>query len=203
MARQIVVSIDGTPSTFDFSKVDRSKLYGRRRRLPLDPKGNPCTRASLTEDGSQMIRSGMTSQGYFTPDGYWVPNKELVGLDSDGKEVDKVESTLGVEQELSEAKPEEVLDLKIISVYGLDPTDDVDDDLMERLEEGEIFRFSFNYRADFQAETAFLVANDEGEAFALVGRMAEPLWYDPEETVPTFEEDDEDDDDGDLDFEMF
>ncbi len=205
MARQIMVSWNGSTSTFDMAKVDRSKLYGRRRRVLLDPKGGTCQRAALTEDGSIMVKSGMTAQGYFDPDGHWVPNKELVGLDADGKKMKKIDSTLGKEVELQgPVDPSAVLDLRLQSVYGLDP-DDIDSDLEEQLMEGELFQFTFNYRADYQAETAFLMANDEGEIFALIGRLVEPQWRDPEEMIPTFDsaEDDDDDDGDDLDFEMF
>ncbi|HJN74100.1 MAG TPA: hypothetical protein QGF58_09235 [Myxococcota bacterium] len=72
MARQIAVTLDGVTTCFDFKKVDRSKLYGRRVRVPLDGDGEPCTRASLTADGSTLIRVGMTAQGYFDEDGTWV-----------------------------------------------------------------------------------------------------------------------------------
>lgn len=202
MAREIVVSRDGKVSTFAMSKVDRSKLYGKRRRLHLGPDGEVCTRAALTEDGSMLVQSGMTAQGYFTDGGTWVPNKELVGLDDEGKPVEKVDSTLGKEQALEgPVDPQEVLDLNLQSVYALDPKE-IEDALKDQLIGGDTFRFVFNYRADYQAETAFLVANPEGEIFALIGRPAEPAWRDAEEMIPTFEESD-DDDDGDLDFEMF
>ena len=39
MARQIAVILDGVTTCFDFKKVDRSKLYGRRVRVPLDGDG--------------------------------------------------------------------------------------------------------------------------------------------------------------------
>lgn len=203
MARQVVVALDGTQSIFNMSKVDRSKLYGRRRRVPLGPDGEPCQRASLTEDGSLMIRSGMTSQGYFDDDGYWIPNKELVGISPEGDPVKKVDSTLGKEVDLvGPVDPSRVLDLRLQSVYALEP-DDFDPDLEDSLMEGEIYEFVFNYRADFRAETAFLVANDDGEVFAIIGRLVEPQWRDPEEMIATFDSDDDDDDDDELDFEMF
>ena len=64
MARVIAVSLEGVESTFGFASVDRSALYGRRRRVPLDEHGNACTRASILDDGSLLLRSGMTGQGY-------------------------------------------------------------------------------------------------------------------------------------------
>lgn len=203
MARQIVVSRpDGAPSTFDLAKVERRRLYGRRLRVALDPDGQPCVRAALTDDGSLMIKSGMTAQGYFDEDGVWVPSRELVGLDAEGRPVEKVDSTLGVEQPLTgPVDPERVLDLRISAVYELSPVE-VDPELLEALRAGAIYEFRFNYRADYQAETAMLLANPEGDLFALVGRPLELVWHDPQEAIEPFEELDDDDDD-DLDFEMF
>ncbi|MBX3250199.1 MAG: hypothetical protein KF901_23675 [Myxococcales bacterium] len=202
MARQVIVSLGGAKSTFDIAKVDRSKLYGQRKRLHLDPEGRPCTRAALTEDGSTLIQSGMTAQGYFDSAGRWVPNKELVGLDAEGNPLPEVPSTLGVEQKLEgPVPPERVLDLRVLSVYALDPVE-VDDALLASLRNGDVYALPFNYRADYRAEDALLLANDAGDAFALVGYLTDPAWRDPEERIPTFEADDGDDD-GDLDFEMF
>lgn len=202
MAREIVVSRDGKTSTFGLTKVDRSKLYGHRRRIHLGPDGAVCTRAALTEDGALLIQSGMLAQGYFTGGGTWVPNKELVGLDEEGKPVEQVDSTLGKEQSLEgPVDAQEILDLELQSVYALDPTE-LDDGLRDALNAGDTFRFVFSYRADYRAETAFLVANPEGELFALIGRPSEVAWRDAEEMISTFEDSD-DDDDGDLDFEMF
>ena len=70
MARQIVVELDGIESSFDFAKLDRSKLYGTRKRVALDPDGQPCERADLTSDGAVLLRRGMTAQGYFDEAGF-------------------------------------------------------------------------------------------------------------------------------------
>ena len=75
--------------------------------------------------------------------------------------------------------------------------------LVEELRGGAIFEFRFNYRADYQAETALLLASADGDLFALVGRPTEPAWNDPQEVVPAFVGLDEEEDDDDLDFEMF
>lgn len=202
MARQVIVTLDGAKSTFDIGKVDRSKLYGQRKRLHLDPEGRPCTRAALTDDGSTLIQSGMTSQGYFDASGRWIQHKELVGLDDDGNPLPQVPSTLGVEQKLEgPVPPDRVLDLRVLSVYALDAVE-VDDALLASLKDGNIYSLPFNYRADYRAEDALLLANDAGDAFVLVGNLTDPVWRDAEERIPTFEADDEDDD-SDLDFEMF
>ena len=77
MAKPIIISYDGESASFQHSKVDRSKLYGSRKRLSLDPSGETCQRCELSDDGSTLIISGMTSQGYFDDDTNWIPNKEF------------------------------------------------------------------------------------------------------------------------------
>lgn len=204
MARQIVVCRNGESSAFGFSKVDRAKLYGRRRRMPLDPSGERCQAASLTEDGSLVLLPGMTGQGYFTSEQLWVPTKELVGIDAQGEVVEKVPSTLGVAQELrSDVSASELLSLSVQSVYALE-ADEVEGALLEELKAGKVFGFAFNYRADYEAAEAYLIANDAGEVFALVGNRAEFAWRSDEARIePSTIVDEEDDDDDDLDFEMF
>ena len=77
MAKTINVVLGGEKAIFTFKPVDRSALYGRRRRVAFDTDGNECSRASLLADGSLLLQSGMTAQGYFLSDGTWVPQSEL------------------------------------------------------------------------------------------------------------------------------
>ena len=200
MARTIVVTLDGNASSFGFSRLDRKKLYATRKRIPLDSEGDPCQRATLTEDGSMLVTSGMTGQGYFDATGRWVQTSELVGLDADGKPVEKHPSTLGAAQALTEVEPDALLNAAVTTVYMLD-ADEVDDALQARLDEGGVFQFAFNMRADYHVETAFLVANDQG-TFALLGDRFETPWCTLEQPVLPDEDDAEDDTD-ELDFEMF
>ena len=200
MAKPIIVKTGGATSSFKIRKLDRSKLYGKRQRQTLDPDGRRCERAELTRDGSMLVRSGMTAQGYFDPENFWVPNKQLVGI-KDGKTVKLSPSTLGVAQALvGPVDPTEVFDLNLRSVYMLDP-ESLDKGLEKQLKQGKVFKFPFNYRSDYNAETAFLVGNKEGY-FALIGNPGITEWCELETVaVDTFDADDDDDDD--LDFEMF
>jgi len=203
MAKPIIVSHKGRESSFEFRKLSRSKLYGRKQRIPVGPDGEKCTRASLTLDGSLMLLSGMTAQGYFSENGDWIPNKELVGLDADGKEVAQQPSTLGVVQKLrGPLTSQEILDLRTASVYILDPGE-VDPALQKAMDAGDVFGFDFNYRANYQMEQACLLSNKEG-VFVLVGQPAEPEWCELESvaTISPQAETDEDEEE-DLDFEMF
>ncbi len=202
MTRQIIVRFEGDESRFDFTPLRRDQLYGKRRRLALDESGQPCTRASLMQDGSLLLRSGMTGQGYFTPDMCWVPAKDLEGLAMDGQPAPVVPSTLDVAQELDGPMPAtDVLDLSVTAIYLLHEAE-VSDSLLSRLRAGDIFTFAFNFREDLRAETALLLANDNG-IFALIGYPSVPVWNDLA-TVPTeVTTEDESEDIDDLDFEMF
>ena len=200
MAKPISVEFKGKISNFDHKKLERSKLYGRRRRVAYDAEGAECSRVSLSEDGTLLIRSGMTAQGYFTDDDRWVPNKDLVGLDDSGKPLELVPSTLGEAKELGDAcDPQDLLDIKPTTVYMLEATQ-VDQTLANELEDGSIFTFPLNYRADYRAETAFLLKNTEGY-FCVVGVPTVSEWCEQEK--PAIEKHEEEEDSDDLDFDMF
>jgi hypothetical protein len=199
MPKPIIISIDGAESSFDHAKLDRARLYGARKRIPLDQDGQPCIKAALTEDGLYLLRSGMTAQGYFDETGRWLERSELVGLDPQGQVLALKPGTLGVAQAAQAVDPSDLLRYSINAVYALDPLQ-VDSALAQRLESGEVFRFGFNYGSDHHEETAFLVKNAEGH-FCLVGAATLPVWCEPgkvsivEATAEAAEED--------LDFEMF
>jgi hypothetical protein len=199
VAKDILVSLGGKESSFAFKAVDRASLYGKRRRVLLDHLGEPCSRASLLEDGALLLRSGMTAQGYFLSDGRSYKQSELEGFDSAGNVLTKVPSTLGVAQELKEISLEDALDVVQQTIYALEPNQ-LDDDLKKSLEAGKVFSFSFNYREDYQAETALLVGNDNG-FFAIIGQPLEFEWVGFKAAVdlPVASEDSDED----LDFEMF
>ena len=200
MAKLILINYQGEEAQFSHKKVDRSKLYGSRKRIPLDPSGENCLRCELSDDGSTLIMSGMTSQGYFDSDINWIPNKELIGMDSSGKVLDKVPATLGVAQDAVISELEPLLDLAVDSIYQLDP-EEVPQSIQTVLESGKAISFPFNYREDYHAESAYLVLNDEGY-FALIGNPIKPEWMELDQIVEeTFESESEEDDD--LDFEMF
>lgn len=198
MAKTIIVTLGGSESSFAISKLDRAKLYPTRKRLPMDRQGAICTRASMTSDGKNILRSGMTAQGYFAASGRWVAKEEFVGLNPDGSVATLMASTLGVPQSLEgPVSARDLLDLEVIGVYLLEP-ESISPDLLESLRRGDLYRFPFNYGADYNCETAYLVSNDEG-LFALVGNPTEPSWV---EAATVFVAEPEEESADELDFEM-
>jgi hypothetical protein len=97
--------------------------------------------------------------------------------------------------------PEQVLDMKVATVYLLDP-ETLPDGLRASLQSGDCFTFPFNFRADYRAETGVLLANSEG-IWALIGNPVSCEWSELGRTVDAVADADGDDDADDLDFEMF
>jgi hypothetical protein len=180
MAKPVIVVSGESEISFDIVKIDRSKIYGSRKRIAIDVDGNQCSRAALLADGSELLTSGMTAQGYFTETGRPVARQEMVGIDDKGTVVATKPSTLGVPQKLEgPVDPSEVLNLSLESVFYLDALSGIDS-IEAQLKEGKVFKFLFNYSAGFEVETAYLVANDEGY-FALVGACVSPQWIEEAE----------------------
>lgn len=198
MAKPIVVSLDGIESSFDHVKLDRKRLYGERRRVPLDLSGEPCLKSALTSDGLYLLQSGMTAQGYFDEGGRWLQKAQLVGIGLDGQALEIAPSTLGTAQPLELVAPDVLLQYVAESVYTLGALV-LDAALQERLTKGDIFRFSFNYSADYKQETAFLLQNAEG-VFCLIATPISTTWSEPGKLSELADAEESSDD---LDFEMF
>ena len=199
MAKPLMVSLGSEVFSFSVSEVERADLYGSRKRLPTDGAGRTCVRAALTQDGSLLIASGMSGQGYFNAAGQFVPRGKLVGLDTQGSLVESQPSTLGVPQALEgPVDPSRVLDLELLSVYLIAPEQDAGS-LLDRLKAGEIFACDFNYAASLEVERAYLLSNDHG-LFALVGKPVAVGWVEEgTRFAPPVEETEASDE---LDFEM-
>ena len=200
MAKPVIVNLNGATASFNPVKVDRSKIYGSRRRVAVLPDGSECSRASLTEDGDQLLKSGMTSQSYFTGDGKPLNRSDMVGIDHDGNLVEQKPSTLGVEQSLiGPVDPSLVLQLSVETTFFLEPLEGCDA-LVTSLKAGDVYQCPFNYAAGLAVETAYIVGNDDG-IFAVVGQPIIETWMEESTTFVSDEGEEEDEDD--LDFDLF
>ena len=199
MAKTINVALNEEKAIFSFRPIDRSALYGRRRRVAFDTEGNECSKASLLSDGSLLLQSGMTAQGYFLKDGTWVPQSDLSAISLDGKPLELHSSTVGVEVELSEVSPQEALSISFSNTYLLE-AEEFSSKLKEALDSGKIFSFPFNVRDDYNVETGILIGNESGY-FALIGNKVEYEECTLSNLASVSEESVDSSDD--LDFEMF
>ncbi len=101
-------------------KVDRSKLYGARRVETLDMDENPCTLATLLDDGKTLVPRGGTASGYINPDGEWVSRKMITPVDRDGKPLETVPSSFETGLALKDTvAASEFLDHSIRLCYAL------------------------------------------------------------------------------------
>ena len=199
MAKPIIVSINKKNSIFQLKKIERKKLYGLKKRIAIDENNDECKRASLTEDGEVLIKSGMTSQGWFVEGGKQIESNEIGAIDENNNELYLIPSTLGINQDLEgPMNPKDLLDLSVTASYSIIP-DEISDDLKISLEKGEIWKFNFNLRADYRMETSYILKNESGY-FVIVGVANQANFLSLNAPPPQEEEEEEEDD---LDFEMF
>ena len=193
MAREIFLNLNKKKSSFEISKIDRKKLYGFKKRLFIDEKGKECSKANLEEETGIVFVNSDISSCYLDYKGNYLEKKDLEAINENGKKVIKQESTIGKEVNLEPISIEDALNLKVNSVYILEPKN-FDKDLKSKLDKGEIFSFPFNYYADFKLEDA-IILKSEKEYFALIGRKTSCHWIgensdDLPEEVEEFEDDD-------------
>lgn len=200
MAKTINLTYGGETAVFAYKPIDRTVLYGKRRRVAFDLDGNECAKASLLSDGSLLIRSGMTAQGYFTPDNTWVPQGELEAMRPDGSTPELLPTTVGEEVAAEKVSASEALNIRFGTTYSLEP-EDLPAGIKKELDSGSLFRFPFNPRSDYEMETGILVGNENGY-FALIGQ---PVAYEFSALASVVSITDEaaSDASDDLDFEMF
>ena len=198
MARELILNLDKKKSSFKISKIDRKKLYGYKKRIYLDEKNKECSRANLEEETGIVFINSDISSCYLDPKGNFIEKKDLDAIDDEGKSVKKEDSTLGKEVSLKSISIEDALNLKVNSVYRLEPTK-FDSELKTKLNKGEIFSFPFNYYADFKLEDG-LILESENSYFALIGRKHTCNWIG--ENSNEIPEEIEEFEDNDLDFEM-
>jgi len=200
MAKTINISYKGESAVFGYKPIDRGVLYGKRRRVPFDADGNECAKASLLEDGSLLIKSGMTAQGYFTPDKVWVAQGDLEAINPDGSTPELFPATIGEVVEATQLSPVEALNLRFGTTYALEP-EVLSEGIKKELDSGVVLTFPFNPRADYEVETGLLVGNENGY-FALIGQKNQYEFVGLASVVSVAEEANSDTSD-DLDFEMF
>jgi len=201
MARKIDFVIDGTTYNSGLAKVDRKKIYGWSKVAVFDEADSECKLAGIA-DGSIVLPSGSTALVKLGDSGEYVSGKELVGVDSEGRQVEMVPSVYDAPVELKEAALEEYMSLAVKTVYQLD-IEEGKDALLKELSDGKTYYFVFNYRADFEGDDAFLISNGT-DVFAIVGQIADFEFIglnDNEQELAVDESETEAEDD--LDFAMF
>ena len=199
MARKAEFSFNGLSVMAELKKVDRKKVYGWSTIEVFDQNGSKCKLAGLAE-GQYVMPSGSTALVSLNSKGAAVSKDTLVGVDSDGKKVEKVPSIYDEKVMLREASVDEYLSMAVKSVYQLQ-IDENKEALLKDLDSGKLYYFVFNYRADYEGDDAFLISNGT-EEFAITGMKSnlEFIGLEDNEQELVSEETQVEDD---LDFAMF
>ena len=102
---------------------------------------------------------------------------------------------------LREATLDEYLAMAVKSVYQLQ-IDENKEDLINELNDGKIYYFVFNYRADYEGDDAFLVSNGT-DVFAITGMSSELEFIGLEDNEQELVTEDTAEVEDDMDFAMF
>ncbi len=194
MARMASLKLNDKIFSAGLIKLDRKKIYGWSKTDIFDDSDQGCTLASIA-DGQYVLPSGSITLAGFNPKGEYIAKSSLIGVDEEGKKVEKVPSVFDEPASLTKADLDEFLSLNVKSVYQLG-MEEGKEELLGLLEGGDIYHFLFNYRADYEADDAFLLTS-AGEVFAVVGKQAKLEYIgleNKEEEVPEEPEAPEDDD---------
>lgn len=174
MARKLEFQFGNETFSVGIHKVDRAKLYGRVQTETFDAFDKECTLASIARDGRTIIPSGGTASGYVNTEGLWVTRDELIPIDRDGKDVPEVESSFKVTINLSkEVDIDTFLDHPIRLAYRLDPETELNATFLQKLKDGAIFQFPFSYRGGIYADPAFLLRDEDGVLWMLIGHQSD------------------------------
>lgn len=197
MPRLIVLEFKGKESKFNFKKINRSSLYGKKKRIFLDEFNKECISAIIDTSFGLIVHSGDASSVYIDEQKNFINKDDISGIDNKGNVVKRIPSTLNVPQKLHVINEEYILDFDCSSLYYLEE-EVIEKDLQISLNNGDIYNFDFNYYSDFNVEKGILLKNKKG-CFALVGKETSHSWSTKEENLAEHFESPED---LDIDFEM-
>jgi hypothetical protein len=169
MARTASLLLNKQTFNVGFRKLDRKKIYGWTKTEVFDDQNQLCTLATIA-DGQYVLPSGSIAMASFNDNGEYVSKASLIGVNDQGKKVEKAPSIFDEPVTLKAVDLDEYLSLSVKSVYQLTLTEEKEI-LIELLDRGDIFHFMFNYRSDYEADDAYLISND-GEIFAVIGKKA-------------------------------
>jgi hypothetical protein len=200
MARKAEFSINGHSVKAELKKIDRKKIYGWSTIDVFDEKGSKCKLAGLA-DGQFVMPSGSTALVSLNANGEAVSKSTLVGVDRDGKKVEKVPSIYDEKVMLREATVDEYLSMAVKSVYQLQ-IDENKEALLNEFNDGKIYYFVFNYRADYEGDDAFLISNGT-DAFAITGMSSDLEFIGLEDNEQELVPEDTTEVEDDMDFAMF
>jgi len=200
MAKEASFQIDGTSFSAALTKVDREKVYGWVEERHYDGKGNPLSWATLLLDGKTLIGTGGTALKTLGPDGEEVSKSALSAILPDGSPAELQKSVYDEPVELDASRTvDDLMRLEVKAVYQLSVSDGLDA-VKAALAKHSVLYFKFNYRADYEADDAFVIGQGD-HVFIITGILQEFEFAYPEK--PAVVESAEEESDSSLDFNMF
>jgi len=182
MAKNLTFIIDKNKFQAAITKVDRDKVYGFVEEAVTDKQGGVCMSANLLDDGKTLILSGATALKTVNEKMQEVDKATLKTVYLDGSDAVLIPSSYDGEIKLEPCSLDDLFDLQVDTVYQLTWDDEASKkELLSLLKDGNVYRFVFNYRADYEGADAIVVGNGE-EAFVLTGRL-EPFEYLENKTI--------------------
>ena len=173
MPRVLTLLLDGEEVPVVPVRIDREKLYGTVEIEAFDEKGKPAEIKILAADGKTLIDKGGTALATVDEDGNSVDRRNLTPVDSDGEEVETVESSFNAPNPLKKTNPEDYLSTLVKSVYILTPPEGGDIEfLQDHLDSGQIYNFPFSWRGGVEHDNAFVLGS-RSNAFMVVGKPAD------------------------------
>ncbi len=204
MPRSLAFKLGKANFEAELRKVDRTKLYGRVDTETFDVKGKECNLATLARDGRTLIPFGGTAAGYLNKDGMWVESGERKPVDVEGNELEEVPSSFDAPITLKKkATLEDLLDHPIRLAYLLG-AEEVPAAVKKSLDAGDVYRFDFSYRGGAISDPAFLLSDEDGDLWMLVGSHSdvEFIGFEQAAVCATVAQDDSEDDEDEFSFDM-
>ncbi len=202
MAKNLTFCIGTKVFSASITKVDRDKVYGFVEEQVLDKNGNICLSGNLLDDGQTLVLSGATALKTVADGNIEVDKKTLKTVYHDGKDAVLVPSSYEGNIELQKAETDDLFNLEVTTIYQLCWEDTAAKAAMlQELEGGKMYRFVFNYRADYEGADALLLSA-QNEVFVLTGRILQFEYLENKTAAPVVEMEPAEQEEDEMDFGM-
>ncbi len=172
MPRSLTLSLDGEEFSVQLKKIDRNDLYGSVEIEAFDEKGNPAQLLVLAADGKTLLSKGGTALATLDAKGNSVERNTLKPVNTEGEDIETVESSFGKSNTLKLAEINDYLSQIVKSIYILEPVENGDIKfLLDHLSSGLVYSFPFSYRGGTEYDNAFIIGN-KADAFMVIGKEA-------------------------------
>ena len=202
MAKQAIFTFNEKSFEASLTKLDRDKLYGFVEEMVTDDQGRACTMGAMLDDGKTIILSGSTLMKPVDESNREVNKKTLKTVLTDGTDAVLMPSVFDQPVQLEKVNMDWLFDLEVSATYQLTIENaDAHNNMLELFKDDAIYRFPFNYRADYDAAEGILLSNGKA-LFVLSGRLMNFNYLSNTNQLVSLEEDNLTDEEETIDFGM-